>query len=240
MKSVAVVIPAFNEESKISNVLSRLLPIVKNGDISRVVVVDDGSTDDTARIVRTYEWVTLVSYQPNKGRSAAINQGLQLVTEEWAVVFDADLEYEPEDLIPVIGAAIDNSIVYGSRYRHEFNYRSRRFRFGPMTGQSIGPWLANGLIRILVLLVYQTWYSEHFSGIRLYPTQFLQARTWNAAGFEGDHEKAAIAMRLGLKIIEVPIKYHPRSLKEGKKIRPRDGAIAVWTYMNLRFKKLSR
>jgi hypothetical protein len=92
------------------------------------------------------------------------------------------------------------------------------------------------VLSFLTFLLYGRWISDTLTAYKLYPAKVLKAMTIETRGFETDHEITAKLIRAGFRIAEVPISYRPRSLAEGKKIKPRDGLIAVWTLLRFRFK----
>ena len=235
---VAIVIPAFNEAEMIGEVLDKISAILDVSDITSVIVVDDGSTDGTSEIVKRYEFVELIIHKKNMGRGAALNTGLRTVLEPWVIFFDADLEYDPADLVKVINVKKENCVVYGSRYSNSENYESNIInRWRPLSNQKFGPFIANKIISILVLALYGIYYDEHFSGIRLYPSIPIKEQIWIKDGFEGDHEKASYFLRKKYDVLTVPVRYSPRDKKNGKKIRASDGVKAIWIFILMRFTK---
>lgn len=151
-------------------------------------------------------------------------------------VFDADYEYLPADVVRAFRAIGDTrTVVYGSRYLEASNIRP-----GPwgtvrrLNSQGVGPWLANWVLAFTVGILFNRWYSEHLSGIRIYPRALVRGYRWQSRGFEGDHELAAAALVLHHRVIEVPCSYRPRSKAEGKKIRARDGFKALAVFVKWR------
>jgi hypothetical protein len=108
-------------------------------------------------------------------------------------------------------------------------------RLGRHPQQSLGAWLAGCILSLWTLLLYGRWITDTLTAYKLYPAGFLQAARARTHGFETDHELTAKLLRRGFRICEVPIRYIPRGVREGKKIRARDGLIAVWTLLRFRF-----
>ena len=235
---VSVVIPAFNEEARLKELLDELMAVSKKSKLNaEFIIVDDGSVDETAQLASAHPLVDrVVSFETNKGRASAIHAGFRASTGDFIAVFDADFEYLPEDLFKMLVSVSNPSAVYyGSRYLEQSNLRSGVWGFlRRMKNQGIGPWAANAIIRTLVALIFWKDYTEHFSGIRIYPRSFVVSYNWKSSGFEGDHEIAAAAIILGMRVIEVPVRYRPRSTKEGKKIRAKDGLNAVLVFLSWR------
>jgi hypothetical protein len=99
----------------------------------------------------------------------------------------------------------------------------------------VGPWFAGVLLTLWTALLYGRWISDTLTAYKLYPAAVVKAMHLRTSGFETDHEITAKLVRRGLRIVEVPIEYYPRSHDEGKKIKPSDGFIAVWTLLRFRF-----
>jgi glycosyltransferase involved in cell wall biosynthesis len=212
--------------------------INNNKILVEVLVVDDGSSDSTKSLAEAHEIVDqVITYDRNRGRAHAVQQGILISTGTQVAVFDADFEYLPKDLFFILNSA-DNpkAAIYGSRYLNKENCRPGVWgKVGRLRNQNIGPWLANYAIRIWVAILFHKWYSEHFSGIRIYPGDFLRSYNWQSSGFEGDHEIASACHLLNIETLEHPISYVPRSTKDGKKIRAKDGFIALWVFVSWRF-----
>ncbi len=106
---------------------------------------------------------------------------------------------------------------------------------GKHKDQSVGPWLANILLSIWAFILYGRYITDTLTGYKIYPTKELKSFTIQTFGFETDHELTAKLLRAGIKIVEVPISYQPRTTTEGKKIKPKDFFIALWTFVKFRF-----
>ena len=97
-------------------------------------------------------------------------------------------------------------------------------------------WLANWTLTALVLVLFGKWITDTLTGLKLYPGDFLGQRL-TSVGFEGDHEITAKLIKAHIPIVEIPIEYAPRGREEGKKIGPRDGLIAVKTFVSMRISR---
>jgi dolichol-phosphate mannosyltransferase len=201
-----------------------------------IVVVDDGSKDGTAAAVRRFPGVRLIQQQ-NQGKGRAVQRGIQEATGDYILVQDADLEYDPADYIPMLAELVRRGgAVYGSRTLGQLRENGWTLTPGRHPRQSFGPWVANVLLTLWTFLLFGKWITDMLTGYKIYPREFFSRVQIVTRGFETDHEITAKLIRLGLQIHEVPISFSPRSEEEGKKIRARDGLIAVWTLLRFRFK----
>jgi glycosyltransferase involved in cell wall biosynthesis len=233
------VVPAYNEVARIGDLLSSIDKSMSGLDVDyEVVVVDDGSTDGTPERAGGSS-ARLIVHDRNRGKAAAVQTGLAATTGAYVAVLDADLEYSPSDLLPMLDEAERHGTVavYGSRYLETSNFRaglSGRLRI--LRGQELQSWLANWVLTALVFLLFGKVITDTLTGLKIYPGDFLRAQTLTSTGFEGDHEITARLIRARIAVRELPIGYEPRTRSQGKKIGPRDGLIAVATFLKFRFR----
>jgi dolichol-phosphate mannosyltransferase len=240
MPVLSVVIPAYNEGAFIGTLLDRIMavPTESVGFQKEIIVVDDGSKDNTGEIARSRTGVRCFTQVPNQGKGKAVQRGIRESTGDYILIQDADLEYDPNDYLPILKAlnAKNADVVYGSRTLGQWTSRPRRVLFpGRHAEQSLGPWVAGVLLTLWTAMIYGRWITDTLTAYKLYPGPVVKAMQLRTSGFETDHEITAKLIRLGKKIVEVPISYYPRSREEGKKIKPSDGLIAVWTLLRFRF-----
>jgi glycosyltransferase involved in cell wall biosynthesis len=215
----------FNEVKTFPLILTKILQIPLKKEI---ILVDDGSTDGTREILKTYESEEnfKVIYHPkNMGKGAAIRTAIPLVSGDVTIIQDADLEYEPNDYLKLIEPIItDNTkVVYGSRFLSKQNRHSyRRFYFGGV------------LLSFLANLLYFQKITDEPTCYKVFDSQLLKSLDLKCQGFEFCPEVTAKVAKKGILIKELPISYYPRSIKEGKKIRWKDGIIAIWTLIKYR------
>jgi dolichol-phosphate mannosyltransferase len=140
------------------------------------------------------------------------------------------------DYVALVGALPPDgrAAVYGSRTRGQRQTGAGWARLGKHPDQNAGPWLANVILSFLILLLYGRWISDPLTAYKLYPCDLVRAMDVQTTGFESDHEMTAKLIRRGVPILEVPVSYRPRGVEEGKKIRARDGWIAVRTLVRFR------
>ena len=226
---LSVIIPAFNEERTLAQVLDRVLALPLK---PQVIVVSDGSTDGTNDIIRGYQsrgGIIGVICPVNGGKGAAIMAGLVHATEPFTIIQDADLEYSPEqfDLLlePVrTGRA---QIVYGSRNLRHPHVRENHFHY-------IRFWLGGKVVTLVANLLFGAHLTDEPTCYKLFPTHLLKAMNLQCRGFDFCPEVTAKAWRMGHRIFEVPIAYDPRDLSEGKKIRAWHGIEAIWVLLKYR------
>lgn len=238
---ISVVVPAYNEAGYIGELIGRIDRVLgaAPGIEFEIIVVDDASTDGTAAVVESLACPSarVVSLTTNAGKGAAVQRGIAVATGAYVLVQDADLEYFPED-IPALYAAIaswDRRAVYGSR-RLDSDGRPITGIVPRHPGQGWGAALANRGLSLWLAVLYGFWCDDTLTGYKMYPRAMFSAFRPVTAGFETDHEITAWLLRHDYEIVMVPIRYRPRSRAEGKKIRARDGAIALTTMVRGRFR----
>lgn len=224
---LSVIIPVYNEAQTIGQVLTLLTNLSLVVDI---IVVDDASTDDTAKVVAAHAAsaaITMVRHAQNRGKGAAIRTALPLVRSDVVVIQDADLEYNPHELL-ILLAQIDEGaeVVYGTRF-------GRHRPLGMLGMHYIG----NRLLTALFNLLYGTQLSDLETCYKMCRVSSLRSIGIDNDRFDIDPEVTAKWVRSGYHIAEVPIHYLGRPYRAGKKIRPHDAFSAVrtmWRYRRYR------
>ncbi|MBW2084652.1 MAG: glycosyltransferase family 2 protein, partial [Deltaproteobacteria bacterium] len=175
-----------------------------------------------------YPGVRFLYHEQNQGKGAAICTGLSRARARFTIIQDADLEYDPEEYPKLLAPLLEGQarVVYGSRVLGSKKVRSyHRYYWG------------GRLLSSITNLLYGSSITDEPTCYKVTETQILQNLGLKAVGFEFCPEVTAKILRAGFKIHEVPISYHPRSFEQGKKIKPRDGLIAIWTLLRYRFGK---
>jgi dolichol-phosphate mannosyltransferase len=229
MPTLSIVIPAYNEERFIGTLLEqvRAVPLADLGVSREVIVVDDCSKDATSEIVSRVPDVHLYRLPVNSGKGAAVRAGINLATGDYLIIQDADLEYDPQDYLPMIRAILEGrgDVVYGSRYLGR----------GRHAHQSLAAYLGGRSLSLVMWATTGHYITDTVTALKLFPRPLLPSLALETKGFETDHEITAKVLARGLRIVEVPVKYMPRSREEGKKIGARDWFVAVktfWKYRN--------
>jgi dolichol-phosphate mannosyltransferase len=231
-ETLSVVIPAYNEEATLASVLNKVAAVKLSLNME-IIIVDDGSKDRTADVAR--EWaagastdritVKVVS-KKNGGKGTAVRRGIEESTGEYVIIQDADLEYDPNDypklLEPILAG--DAQVVYGSRITGPDKPGSLKFYFG------------GRLVTITTNLLYWSSLTDEPTCYKLFKGDLIRSIPLTCTGFEFCPEVTAKVLKRGLRIAEVPIRYFPRSIAEGKKIRSWDGVLALWELLKWRFK----
>jgi glycosyltransferase involved in cell wall biosynthesis len=226
--TLSIVIPAYNEERFIGTLLEqiRAVDLSSLGVAKQVIVVDDHSSDRTAEIVAGFPEVTLHRLPRNGGKGQAVRTGMAMATGDYLIIQDADLEYDPNDYKPMMETILAGrgDVVYGSRYLG----RGRHAR------QSLGAYLGGRSLSLIGYLATGTWLTDTVTALKLFPRSLLPELQLVTSGFELDHEITAKVLSRGLRIVEVPVSYHPRTRDEGKKIGLRDWFIGTRTFFRFR------
>jgi glycosyltransferase involved in cell wall biosynthesis len=219
---VSFLIPAYNEEATIAEVLERIAALDLD---AQVVVVDDGSRDRTAEIAESHG--ATVIRQANAGKGAAIRTAIGAIDGDIAVIQDADMEYDPAevpDLIdPIVRGVAD--VVYGSRLSG--GKAQRAYLFWHLVG--------NRFLSLLTSLLYNTTLSDMETGYKAFRVDVLRSLDLRENRFGIEPEITAKICKRKLRIYELPISYYGRTYDEGKQITWRDGFRAIWVLLRVRF-----
>lgn len=223
MPQLSVIVPVYNEANTVRQILEKINSVSIDKEF---IVVDDGSWDGTAGILRdiNYSNLKIIHHSSNRGKGAAFLTGLAVASGEFVIIQDADLEYEPNDYSRLIAAMKEEKadLVLGARFQegHRGLFIHR---------------LGNRFLTGLLNLLFK-------SSLNDYATCYKLARkgTWDtlnlmATGFDIEVEMVCNALKKKLRILEIPISYYPRTYKEGKKIRWKDGLWAIFYLFKYRF-----
>jgi glycosyltransferase involved in cell wall biosynthesis len=220
---VSVIVPVYNEAAHLEELLHAIDAAPGKKEI---IIVDDGSTDGTREKLQALPLagaVTIVFHEKNCGKGAAIRTALAYVRGEYVLIQDSDLEYDPQDYPALLRPLEEGraNVVYG--VRPDRPERGLRFFLGAK------------LLTHLANFLYAAGIHDEATCYKAIRRSLLGRMQLECHRFEFCPEVTAKLCRMGEKIAEVPISYHPRSAVEGKKIRHSDGWLAIWTLIRYRF-----
>lgn len=224
--NLSVVIPVYNEEHNIREILRRVQATKL---AKEIVVVDDGSQDGTREILKKLDGkgkIRVILHERNKGKGAAVVTGLNAAKGDVLLIQDADLEYDPRDypalLQPIREGLAD--VVYGSR-----------FLGSPHRVTMFWHLVANKLLTLMTNILYNTILTDMETGYKVFRRKVIEDMNLRAKRFDFEPEFTAKALKRNYRIYEVPISFNPRDYSQGKKIKLRDAFEAVWTLLKYRF-----
>ena len=221
---LSVIVPAYNEEVTIAEVIHALL---KQKVVKEIIVVDDASDDKTIKNAEKFKSgkVKIVKHEINRGKGAAIRIGLTKVTGDHVMIQDADLEYDPNDIEHMIKPVISgkSEVVYGSRFT------------GPRKNMFFWHMLGNRFLSLMVNILYNTTISDIETCYKLMPTKLMKDLNLQENDFGIEPEITCKILKRNYFIYETPISYTGRTFEEGKKITWKDGIKALWLIFKYRF-----
>ena len=225
MKKLSIIIPVYNEEGTIDEVIRRVMQVKLTGWNKQIIVVDDGSTDGTKKKLVAWEKkVTVIHKKKNEGKGSAVTIGLTQATGDLILFQDADLEYDPKDY-PILIQPFENKrvdVVYGSRF------------LGPHLSTMFMYAQGNKFVTFVCNMLFNANITDMETGFKVFKRAVLSEMTLQSKRFDMEPEITAKVLKKGYQIYEVPISYFGRKFSEGKKLTWRDGVIAFWALIKYR------
>jgi glycosyltransferase involved in cell wall biosynthesis len=235
-RCLSILMPIYNEAKTLAEVVRRVGAVEVHGLEKEIILVDDGSRDGSRAAIRTIAAappagiisVKIVMHERNRGKGAAVRSAIEQATGVFAVIQDADLEYDPKDLPALLGPLVDGraDAVFGSR-----------FLGGPHRVLYFWHYAANKLLTLLSNMVSNYNCSDIETGYKAFRTDVLIALALRSERFGIEPEIVGRLARGRRRLYEVPISYSGRTYEEGKKITWRDGLAAIWWIFRYRFFK---
>ena len=208
-----IIVPVYNEEKTLLIVLKQLDVLKFKNYKKEIIIVDDGSTDDTKKILQENDnfYDKLLTNSSNQGKGSAVKLGLENSTGDYIVFHDADLEYDTLDLLKFenVFSKFNADAIIGSRFSFDKYTRSH----------SILNKIANFLLTFVFNIFYNTTFTDIYSCYFAFKKDLLDPSTLKTNGFEQHAELIIKVIKKGSKFYEVPINYNGRNYSEGKKIK---------------------
>ncbi len=228
---LSVIVPVYNEEATLEKILGKVMAAEE---IDEIVLVDDGSQDNSLQLAKKFKDDLSPNQQQrlkifgkeNGGKGSAVRLGLEKINGDYVLIQDADLEYDPQDIKSMLKALEKDrvEVVFGSRF------------LGPHSNLLFWHRVGNLFLNLFVNVLYDTTLSDMETCYKLVPTDLMKEIDLQANQFDLEPEITCKILKKGINIFEVPISYVGRGFDEGKKITWRDGIVAFWTALKLRFK----
>lgn len=225
---ISILIPVFNEEKYLREIIKAVNNAKIFGWEKEIIIIDDASTDNTGKILEELKksiGFKLVKHKKNRGKGSAIKTGLSYASGDYVLIQDADLEYDPGDyeklLLPI--ERKEAEIVYGSRNIHP----KRR-------GYFLNFW-GGKLLTFTMNFLFGSSLTDINTCYKVIKADIFKNIDFKATRFEFCEEITASLLKSGKKIVEVPVSYNPRKIKDGKKLRWVDGASGFLTILRLKF-----
>jgi len=226
MKILSIIIPVYNEENTIAEVIRSVVNTQLIDYTKEIIVVDDGSSDGTRKTLKIWEKKIKVIYKENnEGKGSAVSLGLKIARGDIILIQDADLEYTPDDY-QVLLKPFENphvTVVYGSRF------------MGPHLSTMFVYSQGNKFVTFITNILFNTNISDMETGYKVFRKEVLSGMVLHAKRFDMEPEITVKVLKSGYQIYEVPISYFGRQFSEGKKLTWKDGVIALWTLIKYRF-----
>ena len=234
---LSIIVPAFNEEKTIGEMLSKLISLNIGSIDKEIIVVNDGSTDSTGQIIEKIkkynQSLIVIDHVKNKGKGAAVRTGFTSATGDILIIQDADLEYNPNDIPKIIKPIVEKNarVVYGTRLK------IKPILFGKNKTPLLLHFFGNKFLSLVTTALYGYPISDMETCYKAFEKNVIKGMRLRSRSFNFEPEITAKILKKGIRILEIPIKNKPRGFDEGKKLRTfHDGGIALWTLLKYRFK----
>jgi dolichol-phosphate hexosyltransferase len=225
---LSILMPVYNEEARVAAAVKQALDVDYPCEIE-LVVVDDGSRDATAEILGRVDdpRIRVIVHERNQGKGAAIQTAAASATGDYMVIFDADLEYDAQDIPRLLQPVLDGhaTVVYGNR------------TFGSHASFSFWYVMGNKAVTTAANILFNCYLGDLETCFKLMPIELYRSLGIRSRGFGMEAEVTGKLLRKQVRPYEVPISYRARSREEGKKITWKDGVEALWILTRERVRK---
>jgi len=224
---LSIIIPVYNEEKTVKEIILK----VKSVSIRKeILVIDDGSTDRTYESIKDIPGIQIIRHDRRMGKGCAVRTGLDRAQGSILVIQDADLEYEPDDLISLYDYLLTSGdrVVYGSRIM------GKKLGFSKSYSSFFFYW-GGRFVSILTSVLWACKITDEATCYKMFRRELLDKIRLESRGFEICVEMTSKFLKEGCTIHEIPIRYNPRKMQEGKKIRWHDGLKAIGFLLKYRF-----
>lgn len=227
---LSIVIPVYNEESTIAEVIRRVVDVHLDGIEKEIIVVNDGSTDNSREVInqanQDHQDVMLIHHSLiNLGKGAAVRYGFEMASGDIIIIQDADLELDPNEYHLLLQPILDQRavVVYGSRFLKPNPRIPAHTKRG------------NAVTNFAARLLFGSKLTDMHTAYKVFRADVIKSVHLKAVKFDIDPEITARLLMAGYEIVEVPIDYHPRTPEEGKKVKWTDGIEAIIRLLRCRF-----
>ncbi len=228
MIKLSILVPAFNEENTIIEILEKVSKVEIEGVKKEIIVIDDCSLDKTLSLLEKNKnlYDLLIRMKQNSGKGAAIKEGLKKATGNYILFQDADLEYDPLDYKKLIEPVLrfNADLVIGSRLLS--SQLTRVYYFWHKVG--------NKFLTFLFNVLNNTTFTDIYSCYVVFKASLIDAESLSTSGWEQQAEILSKVVASSKSFYEVPVNYYGRTYEEGKKIRPYDAISVILTIISKR------